>query len=113
VPGQVGGCSRRRRGGDIHVLGRVEAGDIGLVEGGGGDIGDIGAGVEGLVLRAVEVGRVLDLDGRIGAGADGGGRVGDGNAGVAWVELGDGRGAEGREVGLGFGVCVMGRSGLD
>jgi hypothetical protein len=107
---------RRCRCGHVLVGRGVEAGDVGLVEGGLGDEGDVGAGVEGLVLRAVEVGGVLDLDGGVGARDDGGLLVWDREAGVAWVELGDGDGGERGEVVLGFGVCcrwVLGKGQLD
>ena len=110
---QVGRRSHRRRGRHVVGVGGVEAGDVGEVEARGGDKGDVGAGVEGLVLGAVEVGRVFDLDGGVGAwsdgGASGGEAVREGDAGVPRVDLGDEGGCDGGEVGLGFGVWA----GLD
>ena len=72
VTRHVGRRSRRRRGRHVVGVGGVEAGDVGEVEASGGDKGDVGAGVEGLVLGAVKVGRVFDLDGGVGAWGDGG-----------------------------------------
>ncbi len=104
----VGRRSRRRRGRHVVGVGGVEAGDVGEVVALGGDKGDVGAGVEGLVLGAVEVGRVFDLDGGVGAwrdgGAGGGEVVWERDAGVARVDLGDEGCCDGGEVGLGFGV---------
>lgn len=102
---QTGGRACGRRGRDVHVLGGVEAGDVGLVEVCGADVGDVGAGVEGLVLRTVEVGRVSQLDGGVCARGDVGGWAGDSQAGVAWVYFVDGDGIKNvGEVGLGFWV---------
>lgn len=105
MTGQVRGGSRGRRGRHVLVDGGVEAGDVGRVEVGRGDIGDVGAGVEGLVLGAVKVGCVLDLDGGVCALGRRPWWVGDGEAGVAGVDFGDGdRGEDVAEVGLGLGV---------
>ncbi len=104
----VGWRSRRRRGRNVVRVGGVEAGDVGEVEARSGDKGDVGAGVEGLVLGAVEVGRVLDLDGGVGAwgdgGAGGGKAVRERDAGVPRVNFRDEGGGDGGEVGLGLGV---------
>lgn len=54
---------------------------------------DVGAGVEGLVFRLVEVGNVLDLQRGVVAGG-GGRREGQGDAGVAWVQLAEGGGVD-------------------
>lgn len=105
---QVGRGARRGGRGHVLVRGGVEAGDGVLVEGGGGDEGDVGAGVEGLVLGAVEVGSVEDLEGGVRAGGDGGGLVGDGEARVAGVDFRDGGAGEAGEVGLGLGVWDLG-----
>jgi hypothetical protein len=94
VPGQVGGRSRGCGGGHVHVRGGVEAGDVGEVEVGRLDVGDVGAGVEGLVFRAVEVGSVLQLDGGVCARGDVRRRAGDVQARVAWIYFPDGDGVE-------------------
>jgi hypothetical protein len=73
MPWQIRRRARHRGRGDVSVVGCVEAGDVGLVEARGRDEDDVGAGVEGLVLGAVEIGRVLDLERRDGAGLDLGG----------------------------------------
>lgn len=105
MAGQVGRRARGRGCRNILVIGGVEAGHGVLVEVCGPDVGDVGACVEGLVLWAVEVGRISQLDGGVGAGGDGGGRVGDVQACVPWVHFPDRNGVENvSEVGLRFGI---------
>lgn len=95
------GGSRR---GVIVGDGGVEAGDGGgevLVQ----DVGDVGARVEGLVLRRVKVGRVNNLQSCVAAGRHGVGRVGDANAGVSFGQLLDvGRGDQNIEIRVRLGV---------
>ena len=65
MPRQVSRNPRRRGRRYVLVFGGIEADDVGRVEVGGRDVGDVGAGVEGLVLGAVKIGRVLDLNGGV------------------------------------------------
>ena len=63
MSGQVGGNAGRRGSRDVILrVGSIEAGDLvavqrlpGILE----NVGDVGAGIKGLVLRTVKVGRVL------------------------------------------------------
>ena len=74
------------RGALTIVDGGVEAGDGGgeiLVQ----DIGNVGTGIEGLVLRRVKIGSVDDLQSRVAASRHGVGRVGNADACVTLGQL--------------------------
>jgi hypothetical protein len=106
VSGEARRDSRARRGRHVVVVNSsVETGDGVVIEVGGADVGDVGAGVKRLVFRLVKVGRVAELDGGVCAGGDVGRGVGDAETGVTWVYLVDGNGVENLgKVGLGLGV---------
>lgn len=82
----------------------IEARDIVVVYLGGGNVCDVGAGVESLVLGPIEVGYVLELQGCVCAWGGPSRRIRDGDAAVSRVDFGDGELTEGVEVGLGSGI---------